>query len=587
MNSIRRCWLLLCFIVFFAVDRSAAQTDATWNGGDGGWNSVSNWSGGVIPSGVEYNTFIDGGNSVSSTVRIDGGQAIDVGSITISTGDSLVIDEQSTIGISPDVADINPNSGKILNNGRIEIGLSSGGTIRLDSSTTLSGGGVIDLMKSESSISLVGSATSITSFTNVDNTIQGVGEIKGAGDFQFVNGPDGVIDANVANGQLGLYGDQVSIDFVNRGVLQATNGGTLEIGRIEASDYDRVAGIDNAGGAIVAGEGSTVALGYASIAGGTLRSEGNGVIETGRGVYLYGNVDVEGRIRNVGTINLLNPLTGEPGELTITAAVTLSGDRIVNLSGGTIGGVSGGQSVLTNVDNMIRARGARIGNGDLTFINGPDGFVRTYGSLQSNPFVIDATVLNEGEIEVYYNDYLELFGLVTNTASGIITGEGTITTEEAIVNEGRISPGVHENHVGELLINGSLQFTDSGALVIDIEDGGADLLSVFQGDVSLDGDLLIDLTYGFLPDSSDAFDILKVIPTLAGQGPGSLSGTFTGIDHGDRALTRDERGSFVVNYDYDGGRVWLSNFVSVPEPGSLVLLGALALVRSVRRRRAT
>ncbi len=57
--------LALCF----ATGSALAQTDQTWNGGNGSWNVGGNWSGGTVPAGVIDNALIDGGNSVSSVVQ--------------------------------------------------------------------------------------------------------------------------------------------------------------------------------------------------------------------------------------------------------------------------------------------------------------------------------------------------------------------------------------------------------------------------------------------------------------------------------------------------------------------------------------
>ena len=63
--------------------------------------------------------------------------------------------------------------------------------------------------------------------TNVDNTISGAGQIgSGDGTLTLVNETHGTIDANVAGGTFTL---ETGTTVTNNGVLEAFNGGTLQI----------------------------------------------------------------------------------------------------------------------------------------------------------------------------------------------------------------------------------------------------------------------------------------------------------------------------------------------------------------------
>ena len=70
---------------------------------------------------------------------------------------------------------------------------------------------------------------------------------------------------------------------------------------------------------------------------------------------------------------------------------------------------------------------------------------------------------------------------------------------------------------------------------------------------NLAGILSIDLTNGFVPQSSDSFTILSA---------GNLLNTFSGLPDGSRVNTANGNGSFVIDYDYLNDQVLLSDFVA-------------------------
>jgi hypothetical protein len=110
--------------------------------------------------------------------------------------------------------------------------------------------------------------TSASTLTNVDNTISGAGQIgSGDGNLTLVNAAHGTIDANIFGGTLTL---NTGHTITNDGILEATNGGTLQI--------------DNA----VSGGGSAI------IAGGTLifdaLSNMNVTFDNGIGTPAYGEL---------------------------------------------------------------------------------------------------------------------------------------------------------------------------------------------------------------------------------------------------------------------------------------------------------
>ena len=134
-----------------------------------------------------------------------------------------------------------PLSGTIDNTGTIALN-SSGDHTELQiigDGVTLEGGGQLTLSDNAAN-TIVGTGPNDT-LTNVDNTISGAGQIgSGDGTLTLVNEAHGTIEANDAGGTLTL---ETGTTITNNGVLEALNGGTLQI-------LDPVTG---SGSAIIAG----------------------------------------------------------------------------------------------------------------------------------------------------------------------------------------------------------------------------------------------------------------------------------------------------------------------------------------------
>ena len=159
-----------------------------------------------------------------------------------------------------------PLSGTIHNTGTIALN-STGDQTELQiigDGVTLEGGGKVTL-SGDAVITETGSAAVLT---NVDNTISGAGQIgTGDGTLTLVNQTHGAIDADVAGGTLTLEPGTV---ITNDGVLEATNGGTLQI------DNPVIGG----GGALI--EGGTLVFGA--------QSSVNVTFNNGTGTPTYGEL---------------------------------------------------------------------------------------------------------------------------------------------------------------------------------------------------------------------------------------------------------------------------------------------------------
>ena len=199
--------------------------------------------------------------------------------VTLGSGETITLNGVSASALS--ASDFVFNQTPVTNNsGTMTIGdhavlplggtIDNTGTIALDSTghkaelqisgdgITLQGGGEVTL----SGHALIAGAGSTTTLTNVDNTISGAGQIGAAGGtiatnvggttitvsggattqgtLTLINEAHGTIEANVDGATLAV---DTGTPIVNNGVLEATNGGTLQV-------EDAVTG---SGSAVVAG----------------------------------------------------------------------------------------------------------------------------------------------------------------------------------------------------------------------------------------------------------------------------------------------------------------------------------------------
>ncbi len=156
--------------------------------------------------------------------------------------------------------------GTINNTGSILLNGVSAATL-LDASgpthaATLTGGGTVTMSNSVNNVIGVFGGN----LTNTNNTIQGAGQI---GNTQMTLNNQGTINANIAGGDHLIV--DPSVNATNTGIMEATNGGTLEL---------QVTNYANKGGTIQAvGTSSMVILGPdTTFSGGTFTTSGGGVI---------------------------------------------------------------------------------------------------------------------------------------------------------------------------------------------------------------------------------------------------------------------------------------------------------------------
>lgn len=293
-----------------------------------------------------------------------------------------------------------------------------------------------------------------------------------------------------------------------------------------------------------------------------------------------------------------------------TGSVTIQssglGDNSLTLEGG--GSASGSFNVEANA-KLIFSPFAPPPTYTLTSgatITGA-GATENYGPLfVAGNTTISTSLLNQGSIVVQSGATLTLNGSFSQFLSGgIHLNGGTITSTQTLgigLNSSLSGSGIVNANVefirgnllpgdvaaaGKLTINGNL-FLDFDTFTF-MKIGGLtqgtqyDFIAV-AGQVALDGILFLQMINGFESqlDASQTFILLTSNSLLTGE--------FANVANGERLLTLDGTGSFLVNYGlgspYGGENLVLSSPMAVPEPVSVVLLAiGSALIGLVRLRR--
>ncbi|MGH9703548.1 MAG: beta strand repeat-containing protein, partial [Candidatus Acidiferrales bacterium] len=292
-------------------------------------------------------------NGNGSTVQLANGTIIQGGLLTTTLGGMLgtAASQTATLdGSTPSGTVTNQGTytgadnsttllvGTINNTGAFLIAAAGNNTfLRATGAVTLMGGGTVTLTTSGGGTAFINQSVGNSTLTNVDNSIEGKGQIGNNG-LAFVNEISGVVDANVLGATLLLNAN----GFTNQGLMEATLGANLQLSGTV---------FNNLGGNITSsGPGSTVQFeNSATIQGGTITSSGGGALGTAAGhtitldgaakgpltiAGIYTGADnsstiLVGTIANAGTVQI--NAAGNNTFLKITNGVTLTGAGVVVL----------------------------------------------------------------------------------------------------------------------------------------------------------------------------------------------------------------------------------------------------------------
>jgi fibronectin-binding autotransporter adhesin len=432
----------LRFAVCLAMCLSPALVFAqnnVWNGGTGNWTDSTKWSTGVPTT--TSNVLIDNGNSAASAVTVDTNPAqcnnlmIDSDdSLTVGSGQALyvggsTVNNAGTLGVTAFSGYLffSGSSPTISNTGTISLNALSNGTAGLNVSgtATLKGSGSV-IMTNAAGNAIMGpyQPSPGASLTN-QITIRGAGGIGGGGGIGAGNTFTNRATINANQTTPLIITNNTGETFINTGMLEATNGATLEL-----------AGgtITNTGGIIHAATGSAVVLqggptNGVTITGGTLSTSGTGTIQDN---CCFNNSTLNGVTISTGSLFELNSNHNELWAGTIT-------------NNGTF------QINDHNFTTALDMSGAVTLKGTGTLVMSNDSGNQIMGAYQPSP---GASLTNQ----------ITIHGAGGIGGGGGI-GAGNSFTNQATINADQTTPLIISNTTGETFINtGTLEATNGGTL---------------------------------------------------------------------------------------------------------------------------
>ena len=438
-------------------------------------------------------------HGIIETVADTGNTTFD--GVTIAGGSNVQVSDDTTLTLQ-DTIDGNAT---VTNDGTITLVQGCHSSLIINGNITLAGSGTVVL--SGDTDSIVGTGTGTNILHNA-NTIEGSGTI-GGDDLVFVNQACGIVDADACGHTLVL---DTGTTVINLGLLEATNGGTLEI-------EDSVC---NVGGTIAAsGCGSVVDLIGVTITGGTLETSCGGLIQTVAGlddaattstfddVTIGCNSDV--KVADQTTLILEDGTTMFGGRLSIACS------GVIDVEHGSNDGSGGATLDGVNVtDNGALDIGDAGCGAILTLDDGTTVTGHGTGTLTINAY-------NTVDVEHGSND-----------GSGGATLDGVNVTDNGAIDIGDAGCGAILTLDDGTTVtgHGTGTLTINAHNTLDVEHGGND----GSGGATLDG---VNVTDNGALDIGDAGcgAILKLDDgtTVTGHGTGSLTinaGNTLDVEHG-------------------------------------------------------
>jgi archaellum component FlaF (FlaF/FlaG flagellin family) len=422
-------------------------------------------------------------HGIIETVADTGNTTFD--GVTIAAGSNVQVSDDTTLTLQ-DTIDCNAT---VTNDGTITLVQGCHSSLIINGDITLAGSGTVVL--SGDSDSIVGTGTGTNTLHNA-NTIEGSGTI-GGDDLVFINQACGIVDADACGHTLVL---DTGTTVINLGLLEATNGGTLEI-------KDSIC---NVGGTIAAsGCGSVVDLVCATITGGTLETSCGGLIETTGTSTLLNVTITDGSTLEAGTgaTFLLE------GTTTVSDPVTFKGGGTFELSGDDAKIVGSGDNA--DLHNYATIAGAgTIGNCALSVTNECSGIIDATGCLTIN--LVPNTLTNYGLMEATGGGELTLLSTVSNSNVIAAYAGSTVYLDDTIFNSdcGQVIASGHCAVVDlfNATISGGTIASDCGGLIQTVAGlDDAATTSTFNGvTIGCDSDVKVaDQTTLILEDGTTMF----------------------------------------------------------------------------------
>jgi hypothetical protein len=483
-------WLIVLLIVASPEWADGEELEAAWNGGAGSWSSANSWSGGVVPQNVgatRFDVSIDGGKPTASSVSLDLDVAID--SLTVDAGDELVEPNGRVLAIA---------GGAVVNNGLWLLASAGGLTdASFAPGAGLSGGGVLRMGD--------GPNNRVYAF-GTTLTQAAAHSIRGAG--QLLVNVGGMLNNGsiVADRPNRLLVDPDALGFTNRGMMEAKDGGTLEL---------TGGSFVNAGGRIEAGEDSAVRLtDLAQIVGGEVGSVGDGVVKPVAAVFenlsAYGHFQqandddsiIRGTVTNNATWSLES--AGSFTDIRLDGGATVAGtgafvlgdnlnNRVYTLgtaftqeSGHTIRGAG---QLLVNVGGMVnhgavtadRATRLLVDPSDLGLSNTGRLVAANGGTLELSSGAFTNT---GGTIEAREGSVVRLTGLAAVVGGELrSSGTGVVEPVQTSLTDVTTSGTFVQKNGGGTIVLGTL----SNDAQWELRSAGTDTDIRFDGGATVDG----------------------------------------------------------------------------------------------------
>jgi T5SS/PEP-CTERM-associated repeat protein len=300
------------------------------------------------------------------------------------------------------------------------------------------------------------------------------------------------------------------------GDLAVTDGGIVEstFGTIAASQFDNAEAVVEGPGSRWSNSGSLI---VGDLGAGKLKIRGGGRVSST-------DAFIGARARDTFFFDVNALVTDANSTWDINGRLGVGGNSNIGSNGrGTLAITDGGSVIVT--------RDTSIFSGDTLFLYG--------GTLSTTEISFPTSELGQTK---------GTFDWDSGTLHvGVFHGDLTVP------HFGVLAPG---NTAGSTFVLGDYDQAHSGA-TLQIDIGGTtqgflyDVVSV-TGNVSLGGQLQLDLLDGFVPGAASRFTILDAT--------GIVSGAFANVASGQRLKTSDGAGSFVVNYGAGSPFVVLSEY---------------------------
>jgi autotransporter-associated beta strand protein len=314
-----------------------------------------------------------------------------------------------------------------------------------------------------------------------------------------------------------------------------------------------------------------------------------------------------GKVFSTGAVNIGNiTANGQSSSQSFSNMVTVTGansvwnlggaNLIVGNGGSTVGANSNALAVsdgglMTNINSLVVGPGPSRHNS--VALSGGSLFVNNLvASNTGNRVIFNAGTLSVANSTVYSNGTDFVVGNGTDAATlllnggthrfqaavqvannGKLGGTGTVAAPVNVLDGGTLAPG---NSAGIFTV-GTLTLASNSTFAVELGGTAAGSYDrvVVNGSATLtDSILSVTLINGFVPNLDDTFLILT--------NSGSTFGTFAGLGEGAQFTA----GGYIFEITYSAGDGNDVQLTVIPEPGSLVLVGAgLAFFLVLRRRK--